>query len=331
MRRMPQRPRGTRGSPASNGVERNSMPRATVRDQRSWCGLVELQLAEHLELDSSAPVVLPGSPPSARAGAHERVGLEGLELDHVGAGLGRHVDQLERHVERAVVVDARLGDDQDAVSQCSWADVEEVLLQQRRGGRRLRLRQSRDPRRAVAVAVGVARRDAVEASAARWPPRSPSRLGRRMDDRGRAQPALLAVADVDGRLPSAAPRRGRWRSCRPPRRPAPSGSDSALAQRGECLAASACAARRTPRSGDDRAAAGIGIGQVKTIPTSSGQASSAASSSRIWSCAGGRSPASPDGRSRAGCAVRAGSRAPLQLIAVSSCSRLMVSSPGRRR
>ena len=44
--------------------------------------------------------------------ACQPIGRKSLELDRIGAGRGRDIDQLQRQFEVAIVIDARLGDDE---------------------------------------------------------------------------------------------------------------------------------------------------------------------------------------------------------------------------
>ena len=76
---------------------------------------------------------------SARAAprGHEVVGLERLELDGVRACVGGDVDQLQRQVERPVVIDAGLGDDERPLSHGASSVRWNCLLQQFRGRRQV--------------------------------------------------------------------------------------------------------------------------------------------------------------------------------------------------
>jgi hypothetical protein len=99
---------------ASKGDDRNSMPHS--RQCAATVALLvgrQLQGAQHLELVAgrAGGLLLVDGP--GRAGRGQQVGVKALELDRVGARRGGRFDELQGHGERAVVVDAGLGDDKD--------------------------------------------------------------------------------------------------------------------------------------------------------------------------------------------------------------------------
>ena len=74
------------------------------------------------------------NPPCLRRTSRQRIGIEGLEFDDVGAGIGRGIDQRQRGFEAARMIDAGFGDDQRVVRP-SWGglagrDVVKALLEQ---------------------------------------------------------------------------------------------------------------------------------------------------------------------------------------------------------
>ena len=85
---------------------------AVRRDLALFVGR-QLQGAQHLELVAgrAGGLLLVDGP--GRAGRGQQVGVKALELDRVGARRGGRFDELQGHGERAVVVDAGLGDDKD--------------------------------------------------------------------------------------------------------------------------------------------------------------------------------------------------------------------------
>ena len=101
---------------SSNGVERNTMPRS-----RACCRSAAQASVGRASRCEHRPLVLPlvgrALVRGGRGGRRgEGVGHEGLELDGVRAGVGRGIDESVGDLGVAVVVDARLGDDEDTAS-----------------------------------------------------------------------------------------------------------------------------------------------------------------------------------------------------------------------
>ena len=91
------------GDDGVNAADQRSLHhRAHLRD-------AQFQASEHLQRVGLAGLLLIAG--QARSPAHEQLGPEQLELDGVGAGVGRGVDHRHGAVDRAVVIHAQFGDD----------------------------------------------------------------------------------------------------------------------------------------------------------------------------------------------------------------------------
>ncbi len=84
---------------------------AAVLDQPPMRGIVEFERLEHIELARGIAGVADLVVRFLGGPRDQLIGLEGLELDDVGAGIGGGIDQRDRHVEFAVMIDPGLGDD----------------------------------------------------------------------------------------------------------------------------------------------------------------------------------------------------------------------------
>ena len=99
----------------SNGVDRNSMPRCLgARDQRLMRRLRQFQPLQHGELAFGGvrgALLIIGL---WRRAPGQRIGVEGLEFHDVGAGIRGRIDQGQRRLEAAGMIDAGFRDDERA-------------------------------------------------------------------------------------------------------------------------------------------------------------------------------------------------------------------------
>ena len=78
---------------------------------RDVARLVETQRLQHFELQAVLADIVDLILRASRARGHQRLRVEGLELDDVGARIGGHIDQLQCQIERAVMIYSGFGDD----------------------------------------------------------------------------------------------------------------------------------------------------------------------------------------------------------------------------